>query len=175
MAVASAIVVYAFVTGLIGGLSSSAGSNLVTATASLVIPSGSGAGLLVISIQNSASDPVTGIQVTYTSFQDTNIAGVKCIGETPAGGPCNALAGPNAGCGAVNAVATGSIPFCNAAGAAILTGSPLQVGGQTGASENVVLAGGGNLQTGTSYSMTVTVDFANGGTSSQAISVIAQL
>ena len=71
IAVAAAIIVYAFVTGLIGGLSSSSGSNLVTATANLAVPSGSGAGLLVITIQNSANNPVTGVQVSYVGMEDS--------------------------------------------------------------------------------------------------------
>jgi FlaG/FlaF family flagellin (archaellin) len=58
MAVASAIVVYAFVTGLISGLSSGAGSGMITATASLAIPLGSGAGLLVVSVTDDSNSPI---------------------------------------------------------------------------------------------------------------------
>ena len=179
IAVAAAIIVYAFVTGLIGGLSSSAGSNLVTVTANLAVPSGSGSGLLVISIQNSANNPVTGIQVLYTSFQDSaaGAAPATCMGQTPGLLNC-AGAGVTTACGSTNSVNVApfsSVPFCNAAGAKLATGNPLQVGGQTGATEGVLALGGGNLQTGTSYSMTVTVDFANGNTHSQAVSVTAQI
>ena len=70
IAVAAAIIVYAFVTGLIGGLSNGANSNLVTATGSLTVPSGSGPGLLVLSIQNTANNPITGIQVSFNLIKD---------------------------------------------------------------------------------------------------------
>ena len=71
MAVASAIVVYAFVTGLISGLSSGVGSGMITATASLTIPFGSGAALLVVSVTDDSNSPITGIQVTYGGFEDS--------------------------------------------------------------------------------------------------------
>jgi hypothetical protein len=179
IAVAAAIIVYAFVTGLIGGLSSSAGSNLVTVTSSLTVPGGSGAGLLVISIQNSANNPVTGIQVIYTSFEDATTNIVTCMGQTPAaaGVGCAAAILHITTCGSTSAPdATHSVPFCNAAGVAISSAAAaqLQVGGQTGASENVI-GNGVVLSTGASYSLTVTVNFANGNTHSQAISVTAQI
>jgi len=179
IAVAAAIIVYAFVTGLIGGLSSSAGSNLVTVTANLAVPSGNTNGLLVLSIQNSANNPVTGIQVVYTAFTDSNVAGVTCMGQTPTGLNClNTALSVTQPCGSTNALGPApfkTIPFCNSANVALGSGNALQVGGQTSASENVIAAAGFTLQTGSSYTMTVVVDFANGNTHSQAISVTAQL
>jgi hypothetical protein len=74
-------------------------------------------------------------------------------------------------------LATVPIPFCTeVVGVATIIGSgnALQVGGETSASENVIGVGT-TLQTGNSYTMTVTVDFANGGTHTQALSVTAQL
>ncbi len=176
IAVAAAIIVYAFVTGLIGGLTNGASSNLVTATASLTVTSGNGAGLLVVTIQNTANNPITGIQVQYTSFTDTAFAAVTCMGQTTTGAAgCNGLVGV-AACGAVNAAsATQPVIFCNSTPAAVETATPLAVGGEVSASENVLGTAGASLLSGQSYSMTVTVDFANGGTHSQALSATAQI
>ena len=178
IAVAAAIIVYAFVTGLIGGLSNGANSSLVPVTGSLTVPSGSGPGLLVVSVQNTANNPITGIQVAWTNMEDITVPTVFCMGEGPGVGVgCNAVATSLAACGANSAVVgppKGSVPFCNNANAVIATANPLQVGGQTSASENVQ-GNGVTLQSGTSYSMTVTVDFSNGSTQSQPVSVTAQI
>src|SRR5580658_8769554 len=81
IAVAAAIIVYAFVTGLIGVLSTGSASNLYPTTATLVVPTGSSPGTLVITVLNSGNSPVTGIQVSLGTIQD-NFANV-CMGETP--------------------------------------------------------------------------------------------
>ncbi len=60
IAVAAAIIVYAFVTGLIGGLTSS-GASLVVVSGSLTVPSGSGAGTLVITVTNKASNAMNAV------------------------------------------------------------------------------------------------------------------
>jgi flagellin-like protein len=182
IAVAAAIIVYAFVTGLIGGLSNGAQSNLVTATGSLTIPSGSASAanpaLLVVTIQNTANNPVTGIQVTFTSFKDNTAFALTCMGETTAafGCPPAGTLVPATQCGvATDLSATQSVVFCNSTPAIVSAGAPLQVGAQVSASENVIGSGAVILQSGASYSMTVTVDFANGGIHSQALSVTAQI
>ena len=177
IAVAAAIIVYAFVTGLIGGLSNGANSSLVTATGSLTVPSGSGPGLLVLSIQNTANNPITGIQVSFNLIKDGSAFALTCMGETPGGLGCpsGGTAVPATQCGVSSDLsATQSVVFCNSTPALVTTATPLQVGGQVSASDNVV-ATAGSLQSGTSYSMTVTVDFTNGGIQSQAISVTAQI
>jgi FlaG/FlaF family flagellin (archaellin) len=178
IAVAAAIIVYAFVTGLIGGLTSSSGSNLIAATATLTIPSGTTNGVLVISVTNNANNPVTGIQVVYTNMEDSNLPAALCMGQTPAaaGVGCD-LAGIQP-CGSLNAVAGKNVPFCNevaGVATAISTGNALQVGGQISSSENVIGIAGVTLQSGNTYSMTLTVDFANGGTHTQALSATGEL
>ena len=176
IAVAAAIIVYAFVTGLIGGLTSSSGSNLIAATATLTIPSGTTNGLLVISVTNNANNPVTGIQVVYSNMEDSVTAAALCMGQTPGGVGCD-LAG-TAACGALNAGAATNVPFCNEVGGVatkIATANALQVGGQISSTENVIGTAGVTLQSGNTYSMTLTVDFANGGTHSQALSATGEL
>src|SRR5271165_2328317 len=64
IAVAAAIIVYAFVTGLIGGLTTTGGSSLVQVTGTLTVPSGSGAATLVANVKNSANNPITAITVS---------------------------------------------------------------------------------------------------------------
>ena len=158
------------------GPTGASGSNLITAAGSLTVPSGNGPGLLVISVANDANSPITGIQVAYTSFTDTAFVAVTCMGETPAATGCGGLAGPDAACTAVNAGSTTApVPFCIAGGTEIDAATPLAVGGQISAAENVLGPAGANLVSGTAYSMTLTVDFANGGTHTQPLSVVAQL
>lgn len=91
------------------------GSNLITATASLVVPTGTGPGLLVVTIQNSAINPITGIQVAYTNMKDAEFAPVTCMGQTPNGLNCSGAAGSGlAACGATNAASvTKTVAFCN--------------------------------------------------------------
>src|SRR5271169_6788870 len=64
IAVAAAIIVYAFVTGLIGGLTTTGGSSLVQVTGTLTVPSGAGAGTLVVNVKNSANNPIIGVTVS---------------------------------------------------------------------------------------------------------------
>jgi len=179
IAVAAAIIVYAFVTGLIGGLTGST-SGIITATASLTVPSGNGDGVLVVSITNSGSNPITGIQVTYTGMEDDVAPNAICMGQTPGLLQCGAAgAGGTTGCGTTNdAAGPDTVPFCQEiAGVAtkIQTADPLAVGAQASATDNVEANPAGNLQSGNTYAMTVTVDFANGGTHTQALSATAQL
>jgi hypothetical protein len=154
-------------------------SNLITASASLAVPSGVGPGLLVISIQNSASNSITGIQVAYTNMQDSAFALAMCMGQTPTG--LNCLGTPGSGlaaCGATNAVLgppVKTVAFCNSTPTPISTATPLPVGSQVSAAENVIGIAGMNLQSGNTYSMSLTVDFANGGTQTVALSVTAQI
>ena len=165
IAVAAAIIVYAFVTGLIGGLSSGSSSNLITATAALSVPSGSGAGLLVVSVTNNANSPITGIQVQYASTPNV------C-------GSTNAL----------NVAAKGiSVPFCNATPApidtsvvvvgppALAAGASLPVGSEVSATDQVLGTASAPLTTGTSYTMSIIVDFANGSTHTQVLTATAQI
>jgi len=185
IAVAAAIIVYAFVTGLIGGLTTGSSSNLVPATASLTIPSGSGAGTLVISVSNNANSPITGIQITYNGMEDSAGFAATCMGQLPGAlnNACSGVAAPagtdtSAMCGETQASANHlSVPFCNTvAGVATIIGTAngLPVGSQTSASD-AVQALAGNLQSGTTYSFTLTVNFANGGTHTEALSATAQL
>jgi flagellin-like protein len=192
IAVAAAIIVYAFVTGLIGGLSSGSSSNLITATAALSVPSGSGAGLLVVSVTNNANSPITGIQVQYSALIDTVNTATTCMGETVSGLACNGVAAstPNV-CGSTNALnvaAKGiSVPFCNATPApidtsvvvvgppALAAGASLPVGSEVSATDQVLGTASAPLTTGTSYTMSIIVDFANGSTHTQVLTATAQI
>jgi len=178
IAVAAAIIVYAFVTGLIGGLTTGSSSNLVAATASITVPSGSGPGTLVVSITNNANSPITGIQVVFLNqLTDSAFAAVTCMGQLPAGlgAPCGGYAGPDVACGLQNAgSATTPVPICNTVGA-IATANPIPVGSGVSGSESVKGVAGAALQSGTTYSMTLTINFANGGTHTEALSATAQL
>jgi flagellin-like protein len=66
IAVAAAIIVYAFVTGLIGGLTSS-GASLVVVSGSMTIPSGSGSGSLIVTVNNKASNAINAITIASTA------------------------------------------------------------------------------------------------------------
>lgn len=61
IAVAAAIIVYFFVTGLIGGLSTGAGSSLVTISGGISVPTGGGSGVLTLTVRNGASNPISAI------------------------------------------------------------------------------------------------------------------
>ena len=91
IAVAAAIIVYAFVTGLIGGLTSS-GASLVVVSGSLTVPSGSGAGTLVVTITNKASNAINYVTITTdaadgAAFSVTYAAQNGAIGGTSSDGP----------------------------------------------------------------------------------------
>jgi flagellin-like protein len=70
IAVAAAIIVYAFVTGLIGGLTSS-GASLVVVSGSLTVPTGSGLGTLVVTVNNKASNAINYVTITTDSSDGT--------------------------------------------------------------------------------------------------------
>jgi flagellin-like protein len=178
IAVAAAIIVYAFVTGLIGGLSSGAGSNLYPTTATLVVPTGTSPGTLVITVLNSGNSPVTGIQVvigagallTATGVKDSN--GNLCMGELPTDVNCVGVAvGVCPSAPAVGIPAT----FCNSANLLVDTANPLSVGDQVSASVGVQTNGASILQAGSAYSFTVTVDTSSGSSHIELVSATAEL
>src|SRR5208282_1363868 len=76
IAVAAAIIVYAFVTGLIGGLTSS-GASLVVVSGSLTIPAGSGAGTLVVTITNKASNAINAVTIATDAADASMVGGVS--------------------------------------------------------------------------------------------------
>jgi hypothetical protein len=161
MSIAAAIVVYAFVTGLIGGLSTGASSNLVTVSGNLLVPTGTSSGVLVLNIKNSANNPITGIIAKYpTGSASFTGAGAlnNCMGETTAGVAC----------------AVGSPTFSHSA-AVIQTANPLPVGSETSASETVTQQVAGAINSGQTYTLAITVTFATGSPQTQLVSVTAQL
>ena len=95
IAVAAAIIVYAFVTGLIGGLAT--GSNLVTASSSIT------GNVIVISVHNEANNPISSIIVTsdntvplLTTIQSTmmyNGALITAINPLPTGSSTSGSSG----------------------------------------------------------------------------------
>jgi hypothetical protein len=175
IAVAAAIIVYAFVTGLIGGLSSGSGSNLYPTTATLVVPRGISPGTLVITVLNSGNSPIIGIQVVLgtvaSGLKDTAAAPGPnlCMGELPAGTYCNGVAGA-----ACPSAATSPATFCNSASLPIDAANTLGVGGQVSASV-AVQTGGSALQSGMTYSFTVTIDTASGSSHTELVTATAQL
>jgi len=175
IAVAAAIIVYAFVTGLIGGLSNGSGSNLYPTTATLVVPTGASPGTLVITVLNSGNTPITGIQVALNSGANTGVQdqdALSCMGETPAGQNCNVAVA--AVCPSAPAVAVPAT-FCNAANNLVSTANPLSVGAQVSSSVGVATHGTSILQAGSTYSFTVTVDLSSGGTHTELVSATAEL
>jgi flagellin-like protein len=175
IAVAAAIIVYAFVTGLIGGLSSGSGSNLYPTTATLVVPTGTSPGTLVITVLNSGNSPVTGIQVALNSGANTGVQdqdALSCMGEVPGGNNCNAATA--AVCPSAPAVAVPAT-FCTAAAAVVDTANPLAVGSQVSASVGVASHGTSILQAGSAYSFTVTIDTASGSSHTELVTATAEL
>ena len=163
------------ITNTTSGPGGGSGSNLYPTTATLVVPTGTSPGTLVITALNDGSSPVTGIQVVLNIGANLGVQdqdGLNCMGETPAGAQCNnavAAVCPSAPAAAVPAV------FCNSTDALISTANPLQAGAQVSSSVGVATHGTSILQAGSSYSFTVTYDLANGGTHTELISVTAQL
>ena len=161
MSIGAAIVVYAFVTGLIGGLSTGASSNLVSVSGNFLVPTGTTSGVLVLNVKNSANNPITGIIAKYptgsASFTGAGAAD-NCMGETTAGVSC----------------AAGSATFTYS-GAVIQTSNPLPVGSETSASETVTQQVGGAINSGQTYALAITVTFATGSPQTQLVSVTAQL
>jgi len=156
IAVAAAIIVYAFVTGLIGGLSTGAGSSLVTITGSLSVPVGSGPGTLVMSVKNGASNPISGVVLTSLDSGGVNYY-------------CHVVSVPN-GC----AAAPDPAFAFNYNGAPIAAGNALPVG-STGSAEAAYTPGNGAFSSGTTYTALITVTFSSGSINSYTYSITAQL
>jgi hypothetical protein len=155
IAVAAAIIVYAFVTGLIGGLTGGGGSNLITVSGNLIVPTGTTTGNLVLNLKNSAANPIVSVLAVFPTSMTGPGALNSCYGPIP---PCNA--------GAVN-FAFNSLP--------ITVANPLPVGSETSATSAVTQTAASALQSGNSYSFTITVTFATGSPQTQLVSITAQL
>jgi flagellin-like protein len=93
IAVAAAIIVYAFVTGLIGGLTSS-GASLVVVSGSLTVPSGTGPGTLVITVTNKASNAMNAVAVANDG---ANPVGFDVSWAIQNGNPASGPDGPSSG------------------------------------------------------------------------------
>lgn len=152
IAVAAAIIVYAFVTGLIGGLTTSS-NGLVVISGSLTVPGGSGAGSLVVTVKNSASNPISAISIG-TDAGDSPASVV--YGTTYIGSPLSS-GGPGTGNpgGSSVYVFSGSLPI----------GQTTSVVGTTG-----------GATAGTTYTFTVSVYFTGSSSPTiQTFSVTAQV
>jgi flagellin-like protein len=162
IAVAAAIIVYAFVTGLIGGLTTGGGSNLVTVSGNILAPTGTTTGTLVVNIKNSANNPITGIIATYptgaASFTGAGGITANCMGQSTADVVC----------------AAGAVKF-QFKGADIQTSNPLPVGSETSAVDTITQQVAGALSSGRAYSISITVTFATGSPQTQLVSITAQL
>jgi FlaG/FlaF family flagellin (archaellin) len=132
IAVAAAIIVYAFVTGLIGSLSTVGYASMVQVTGGLTLPTGEGAGTLVLDIKNSASNPITSVTVIVDSAN--GITGNVYSGATsfPTGTPFY-IFGP---------------------------GEDLPIGESTSAAAAFHATSG--LVAGHTYTFTITIDFTPG-------------
>ena len=121
IAVAAAIIVYAFVTGLIGGLTSS-GASLVVVSGSLTVPSGSGSGTLVVTITNKASNAINYVGIA-TDASDVGLAAGVSYGVQNGNPAAGTVGAPGGNPAAVLCIANAGAPLasCNAAGA----GGPL--------------------------------------------------
>ncbi len=160
IAVAAAIIVYAFVTGLIGGLSSGAGSSLVTVTGTLSVPGGAGTGTLVFSVKNGANNPITQLGFTMPTSAITSYTPGNGIGYTNLGTDVNSAVSVNVG-----GVTTAVSPT-----------NPLDIGATASGALSVVgPAGSGGLNAGSTYTFTVTITYQNGGSAVQSVDVTAQL
>jgi len=127
IAVAAAIIVYAFVTGLIGGLTSS-GASLVVVSGSLTVPSGTGAGTLIVTVTNKASNAINyvgiaadgadaGMSLTFSTQNGSPAAPGNAVpGGSPVAVLCTDGTSPPAMCGAVGA-STDAIPIGSSASA----------------------------------------------------------
>ena len=156
IAVAAAIIVYAFVTGLIGGLSTGAGSSLVTITGGISVPTGSGAGTLVLSIKNGASNPIVGVALTSLTSGGLNYVPTPAVGFTFNGAAVTAL---------------NTLPVGSTAAAAI------SYNPGTAGSSPCGTAGtcAGGFTSGTTYTALFTITFANGSTQTHTDDITAQL
>jgi flagellin-like protein len=165
IAVAAAIIVYAFVTGLIGGLTGGGGSNLVTVSGNLIVPTGLTTGTLVLNLKNSAANPIQAIYVTFpvsstgATSQFTyggSMLGTCFGGQIGGGGLC-----------------TTNFTFN---GGPITAANPLPVGSETSASATVTTGAGQNwIQAGNHYSFAITCWLSNGSPQTQLVSLTAAL
>jgi len=168
IAVAAAIIVYAFVTGLIGGLTSS-GASLVVVSGSLTVPSGNGAGTLVVTITNKASNAINAITITTNAPDNPLFVSYVAQNGAPASagteGQFGGLSAP------VLCLAAATIPSCvgGAGGGTVPIGSSASAVGSVAAGVNQATAG-------TTYTFSV---YAYIGTSTtpniQSFSVTAQV
>jgi hypothetical protein len=163
------------ITNTTSGPGGGSGSNLYPTTATLVVPTGTSPGTLVITVLNSGNSPVTGIQVALNAGANTGVVdqhGLNCMGSTPAGFQCNdtvAAVCPSAPAASVPAV------FCNGENQLVSTANPLSVGSQVSSSVEVTTNGASVLQAGSSYSFTVTIDTAAGSSHIELVSATAEL
>jgi flagellin-like protein len=160
IAVAAAIIVYAFVTGLIGGLTGGGGSNLVTVSGNIIVPTGSTSGSLVLNIKNSANSPIIAV-FTPMPQACAGCASSEFTYAAGAGGMC---------------LGTGCTTVFTFNGAAVSAANPLPVGSETSAAVNILQTGGGGiLLSGSTYSFPITVTFASGSPQTQIVSITTQL
>jgi archaeal type IV pilus assembly protein PilA len=146
IAVAAAIIVYAFVTGLIGGLATGASSNLVTLTGSVSVPNGTGAGVAVLTVRNSANAPVTSVVVTGITPSTLSMASI-----------------------ASSTVYPGIVLNYNAL--PVSTANVLPIGSTASGAYSFGTGG----VSGTGYTLTVTITFSTGSVQIQTVDVIAQI
>ncbi|MDA4122914.1 MAG: hypothetical protein OK456_07035 [Thaumarchaeota archaeon] len=152
IAVASSIIVYSFVTGLIGGLTAGASGAPIVVTGDLSLPNGASSGTVVLSVRNSADRPITGVTVALASQMASYTA--------------NGISNANAGTAVPGLVMVG--------GAAVSGANPINVG-ETGGGAFGVSGVPNSLDIGTDYSLTVTASFQNGGSDIEVISVVGQI
>jgi len=158
IAVAAAIIVYAFVTGLIGGLTTGSGSSLVTITGGISVPSGSGAGTLVLSLKNGASNPITAITLQSLYNSNTNY---YCLASTTPNPPC-----PVAGVDL-------TLNFANSAGT-IAAGNTLAVG-STASLSGTYSPKSGSFSSGSTYTALILITFSSGSTQTNSYAITAEL
>jgi len=172
IAVAAAIIVYAFVTGLIGGLTSS-GASLVVVSGSLTVPSGTGSGTLVVTVNNKASNAINYVTIA-TDAADTGLT-ISYVAQN-GGPPGGSAAGGLAIC--VLAISNGaSAPTaCQIAGGAPLATDAIPIGSSTSAIGSVSTSFGAGATAGTTYTFTVAAYIGSSATPNlQTFSVTAQI
>jgi len=169
IAVAAAIIVYAFVTGLIGGLTSS-GASLVVISGSLTVPSGTGVGTLVITVTNKASNALNAITVAADASGGLSI-NVGAQNGALAGGTTAGAAVPVL-CGSLS---TAQETASGCASSNPTDGVPI---GSSASSVGTVYVGGAftGATAGTTYSFTVSAYIGTSTTPTiQTFSVTAQI
>jgi flagellin-like protein len=166
IAVAAAIIVYAFVTGLIGGLTTSS-NGLVVISGSLTVPGGSGAGSLVVTIKNSASNPISAI----TIGTDAGDAPATVVYGDQNGYNGASTSGGYGGAAVCVFAATGTTVTACTAGSGVPSGSTLPIGQTVSA-----IGSTGQASAGTTYTFTVSVYFTGSNSPTiQTFSVTAQV